>query len=208
MTLNVSNLAPGGINNLTVFPWFDGFESGLDDWTVNDLSVATDRVYEGSNSAYSANAQTNQPQAYVEFDDVGVGARRIESVEWYWQETSGSKGGGLRILNSDGNVECGFATDNPEWYVFDADNDTARVDGGTGYDLWVYTRLWFDWENSEFCLRVKDIDGGGGGHSSKHGLAHGVDAARINIDCFHTGGGGWQGGDGIEMWFDSLLVEF
>ncbi|PSP79668.1 hypothetical protein BRC81_03970 [Halobacteriales archaeon QS_1_68_20] len=97
---------------------FDSFENGLGDWAVQHGGFSTRGVsIRGSVSAGNFEASSSLVQASWTAYDGGERPRRFS---FYYRETHNSNGGGVRLKNSDGNVEVGFATDNPQWKVFDA----------------------------------------------------------------------------------------
>lgn len=122
--------------------FYEGFESGIGRWKVHEESWGrTSRAaYEGD---YSAGISSRGQMSALASVDLGSG-ERVGRVSYYWAETGGSYGGGLRLLNGDGAVEIGTASDNPQWVVDDAEG-VATVDRGGDFGNWIRTDIRFDW---------------------------------------------------------------
>ena len=185
------------------FDFETGDTSRWDD--VNDLSAVTGTVYNGSYSGHCDNAQSGTYQARVVPPGYS-GGKQPGEYEYYWYETDDSFGGGIRLFNSNGNVEVGTATDNPEWDIDDG-NGVNQVYGGDGYGRWVRFRLTFDWGAGTFSADFEDLQSGSSFTDSGRPLKQGVDIERIQIEDYNKGGWAASGdvGDGnIEQWFDDI----
>lgn len=119
----------------------ESFEEGLGRWAVETDSLQrTDAVaYDGE--YYAAITDTSEfttlATTAIDLDE------RLSSISYYWQETSRSYGGGLRVFDGEGNPEIGAATDNPQWVV-SSGNGVDRIGRGVEYRTWVRTTIEFD----------------------------------------------------------------
>lgn len=177
------------------------FETGdLSRWdTSSALSIRWRDAYTGEYSGY-VNTSTSSTVA-TEVPDWLNGGARLAEFEFFFEEWSSSTGGGVRFLNSNGNVEFGIATDNPEWDV-DAANYSGQVHGGGGYNNWIRFRVTFDWAKGTFSVDFEDMDGTAAHTESGFELYHGVDIEKFQIDEYN--GGTWQSGNDIQMNFDDF----
>ena len=182
-------------------PVVDGFEDGSvsDTWDVNNLSAVQDRVFEGSYSAYTSNSSSGTYIARWQPSDLSGGAE-IGFFRFYYQETTNQSGGGFRLLNSNGNVEFGAASDNDEYEV-DGATGITQLSDGSGYDDWVRVTLTFDWSagtvDVEF-YNIPDDDTATGTFDLKQG----VDVETLQFDDYSSGS--WQTGDSMDMWIDNV----
>ena len=136
--------------------------------------------------------------------DFTVGGQRINRFEFYYREVSNnSNGGGIRMYNSNGNVELGLATDNPDW-VADGANGPNVFYGGDGYERWVRAEAVFDWSAGTATVTFKDQQSGYS-ESITVDLKQGIDFEYFKIEDY-SAGGGWAGGTKLIMWFDSIRV--
>lgn len=187
-------------------PNFYGFESGdVSRWdVVNDLTAVTDRVFEGTYAGKCSNAQSGQPQAYVIPSTLEFGSKPSQ-IRYYWQETSNQSGSGVRLFNSGGGFEIGFATDNPQWVIEDTNGfETVRSNFSQDYDKWVRVTFKFDWPNGEVTINVKDLTESGSTNYGPYTLNQNQDIERIQIDDYQSNT--WQTGGAIDSWFDSFEV--
>lgn len=184
------------ISSSVVYDLETGDTSRWDD--VNDLSATTSQVYAGSYAGICDNAITNGYQAKVNIYD---GGRQPSEFEFFWRETSFSYGGGLRLLNSDGEFELGLATDNPGWAIDDG-SGVQKVYSGDGYDRWIRFTITFDWSNGEFSADFEDLSSGSTYTDSGRQLKKGKDLEVLRLEDYT--GGTWQDGDSMNMWFDNI----
>lgn len=182
------------------------FETGdVSQWDdVNDLTAVSNRANTGTYAGYCGTAQSGTHQAYARpYDGDGV---QITSFEYYWQETQNSSGNGIRLINSNGNVEVGTATDNPQWEIDDGNGLSEVTNYQTNaYDIWTRFTLTFDWGVGTFSVDFERPSTGQNYTETGRPLKQGVDIARVQIDDFS--GGTWQSGTGIDSWFDDITVE-
>nr|WP_238987719.1 fibronectin type III domain-containing protein [Halobellus captivus] len=187
----------------------DGYENGLKiangsfdslyKWDVSHGGLASGRVYAGENSFFSDADNTGVQAA----QDLST-AYQPDTFSYVYQETSNSFGGGIRLVNSNGDYEGGTAADNPEWDVDFADT-TGQVAGGPGgSDEWVSVEWDFDWSNSQVTVLWEALTSGDT-HSSTHDLYHGADVSRVELWNYNDSAG-WGGGD-LAMWWDAILFD-
>ncbi|MFB6099669.1 MAG: fibronectin type III domain-containing protein [Candidatus Nanohalobium sp.] len=185
---------------------FDSKSDGS--FTVNNgsfNSAASDRVYDGS---YSGSVQADTPS---DPDDFAVWqpwngtGKQASEFEFYFQESSSSYGSGVRLKNSNGNYECGFATNNPQWNVDDSSGIT-EVYGGDGYDRWIRVSATFDWSNSEFTVTFEDLQSGTT-KSYTGSFINGTDIAAVELHNYNSGN--WHPADNPDntyMWWDAFYT--
>jgi len=179
-----------------------GFETGdVSRWdTVNDLSAVTE-PYNGSYSGLCDNAQSGQPQARVVPNGYS-GGLKPDKFEFYYKERSDSFGGGIRLVNSDGNIELGIATDNPNYHIDDGNGDEGLSNGEVG--VWHRMTVVFDWSQGEFSVDFENLSNNNTYTDSNRPLKNGVDIEAIQIDDYTNVSTGWQGGGSIDMNFDDI----
>jgi hypothetical protein len=194
------------------------FETGdVSRWdTVYDLSAVSDRVFAGSFAGFCDTPQTdgtgdggpNDRQASV-IPDGYTGGGQPSQFEFYWQETSGSFGGGIRLFNSNGNPEVGLATNNPQWDITDGNGNT-EVFAGDGYDRWVRFTITFDWGSGTFSTDFEDLQTGSTFSDTNRPLINGTDIEQIRIEYYSSGnfvtGSLGSNQKAIEMWFDNISI--
>jgi PKD repeat protein len=178
----------------------DSFESGLSKWSINDGGFQQRGAsIDGSYSAGNFEDSSSKIQARW---DAYEGGEQPRKFSYYYRETRNSNGGGLRVKNSDGDIEVGFATDNPQWDIYDADGST-QIYNGDGYGQWVYVEITFDWENDEYVLYVED-QSTGTTRIHTGDLREGVDAERVEVANY---AGDWGGGSSFHMNVDDVAFE-
>lgn len=181
--------------------FFEGFEDGTDRWevfvsdgwrTVGGLSHTGDQ---------SAAASRGTHTRRIAAADVNTTAPATE-FSYYWLEVGGSYGGGVRLLNDAGEVELGFATDNPEWVVDDA-SGVEVVGSGEGYERWVETAAAFDWAAGTADVSFRDLESGET-YEGTHSLKAGENVSRIQLSGF-TSEHGWETSSCRMAWDDISL---
>lgn len=197
-----------GTPTSTIAP-LDGFEGDLAAWAVErgEWGQRDDVAYAGTYSGgitvggpdtgdYIGTLATATPESLA-------GGARPATIEHYWYEREESFGGGLRLVNSRGNVELGVATDNPEWVVEGADGFT-EVYGGDGYGRWIRTTIDFDWAAGTASVTFADQQSGTE-RGTEVTLAAGSDIERIRLSGF-TSEQGWRT-ESCHMFWDEIRVE-
>jgi chitodextrinase/type 1 fimbria pilin len=175
----------------------ESFEYGLRTWSVNDGGFRQRGAsIDGSVSGGNFEDSSSKIQAS---DTVYPDGHQPRTFSYYYRETRDSNGGGVRVTNSDGDIEVGFATDNPQWDVYDADGST-QIYNGDGYGQWVYVEITFDWENDEYVLYVED-QSTGTTQTHTGDLREGVDVERVEVANY---AGDWGGGSSFHMNVDNV----
>lgn len=205
--------------NYTVYDnWSENFESNTSgDFTFNHADMDTFKnpnMTDYSAGIESPNTDIDSPTGGLAETDVSP--HRYQSFEFYWNETTSSQGGGVRVLSENGNPVLGFATDNPQWVVSDADGQT-EIYTSSDYKIWTKVKFDINWSNYTYQLEVKTIDDShvethsGDLNNSNDLQTSGSGIGEVMIDNYNGGFGhiGW-GSDGhqIEMWFDSFSLKY
>lgn len=191
--------------------WTDGFEDGsLDEWTRLDTAFSATTSF-ARNGQYSAGvnvtASTTTDFAYTTPDGY-AGGRQPTVIQISLRENSMSAGSGVRLQNSNGDYEAGFATNNPEWFS-SFSTGVSQFYGGDGYDRWLQVRFEFDWSAGEVTLWVRDPETDTI-QTTTGSLRHGVDIEAITFSNFAAGSWDpldWGGGTSDCMsWIDDLSL--
>jgi len=172
-----------------VSDFFDGFEDGdFDGWEQNTFSIVETRTLgEYSVEPYGSLIGDKEGSRIPPNASGGVDPR---DFEFYWNESSNSHGGGVRLFNSNGNVEMGAATNNPQWIV-DSGNGMEEVYYGDGYDRWIRVRVYnFDFDVGTFDVTFEDQQSGSTTTVNRP-LKQGVDIEKIQVDNHDNYS--WQG---------------
>ncbi|MCY4730553.1 hypothetical protein KY092_08270 [Natronomonas gomsonensis] len=186
-----------GGGSTTEVIYSEGFEDGsLDGWTVNELSVVSDRSFQSTYSVYSNNGLGSSTQAY---DIISNGGKQLDTFSYYYQETSSSAGGGVRLVNSDGDFEIGVATANPQLQI-DDNNGIEQVAYGS-YDTWYRVEYDFDWTNNDVDITWENMGSGSVETFNNRPLKQGVDIEQVNVENYNFYE--WRTG-GYEMWHDGF----
>jgi hypothetical protein len=180
------------------------FETGdVSRWdATTHLTTQNNRVYSGSYAGHTDIRGTYNYLAVVSSNEYPT---QPSGFEYFWQEKKiESFGGGIRLLNSNGEVEVGLASNNPEWTIDDG-NGIYEVFSGDGYNRWVRFKITFDWENGTFSTDFEDLKSGSTYSDSGRPLKQGTDIAKMRLETYETGT--WTGGDDyIEMWWDNISL--
>ncbi|MFB6175981.1 MAG: hypothetical protein ABEI99_02340, partial [Halobaculum sp.] len=161
--------------------------NSLDEWTVlNDaFGSQTSYAFEGERSFGLRDRDLRKRVAVYEPEEMADGIRP-SSFTVYWLELRESFGGGMRFVDSDGNVIGGFATDNPEWYVEHSEPDTLEQIGetATGYETWVETTVSFDWSAGTMTVTFANTAASDNRASTTVPLIEDSDIARVEVQNF------------------------
>jgi hypothetical protein len=172
--------------------------------TNNTLEVETDRVNSGTYTGYVTDSGTSaDPEATI---DLGDAAGQISAFEYYWNETDDSTGGGVKLVNSAGEMELGLATDNPQWEVIDATGENDYTLATQEYDVWIHTRVSnFDWDSSPVTADVTYTRLHDEATNTFLGLElrSGTDITTVELADYSYSS---FGGTAIEMWYDDISV--
>lgn len=202
----VSGLEDGGLRLKTTasYPLFYGFEDGTVDSfsSPGALTASTNRAYEGTYSCYADVAEPTSPIA-TESPDATQGGANVSYFYWYFNEPSAQKGGGIRLWNSNGNLEMGVATDNPQWFINDG-NGFNEVYGGDGYDRWVEVLITLNWGANAFDITITDLSTFSEYSDTGRPLVNGTDFEYFTIDGHNQGA--WNSDSDYGMWVDNIEV--
>jgi len=127
------------------------------------------------------------------------GGRQIDEFVFYFWETDVGDGGGLKLFNSNGNAECGFATNNPQWDVWNG--YVTEIYAGDGYERWVRVEMVFDWSNGQVTFNVEDQSTGSTA-SRTISLINGKDVSYIELLNYDRGFG--SEADYFSLWIDAI----
>jgi hypothetical protein len=88
-------------------------------------------------------------------------------------------------VNSNGNNECGFALDNPEWFIMHDDGLYEQVNSGDGDGRWIYVQLDLDFGAGNFDFFIQDTMIGIT-ESGTRPLLNGVDVDTIELRNYNA----------------------
>lgn len=185
-----------------------GFEGDLAAWTVvreewgRRDEVAYAGMYSGGITAGGPDTGDYIGTLATATPDPLAGGAQPSGVRYYWHEREASFGGGLRLVNSEGDVELGTATNNPGWLVDGADGPT-EFHGGDGYGRWVRADIALDWDTGTATVTFEDQQSGSR-RSTEVGLVEGVDIETVRLSGF-TIEQGWRT-ESCHMFWDELRV--
>lgn len=190
--------------------WRESFEDGnLNEWNVqsSNFQIKTNYVYSGSYSAGAevSSGQTNMGEVTPNMFSGGV---KPSEMSFRYLETSTSHGGGMGLYDGSGNIVTGYATDNPQWVVWDG-GSWNQIYNGDGYTRWVEVTYTFDWANGQYDYRIRDPSSGiiktG---TANLGSTNGITKFAIKNDAGFDGTSGFDGGNDFNMWFDAISIEW
>ncbi|MBX0303577.1 hypothetical protein [Haloarcula salinisoli] len=161
-----------------------GFEDPqLTAWTVEDDRWGRSEAYAYSGDA-SAGVETDDEVSLLATaspSELGGGAQ-IRELKYYWRETSNSNGGGLVLVNSDGEFELFTGSNNPQWNVINEPEIAQRNEpsDGYGYERWIETALTFDWDDGTVEVAFTDLTAGEG-TTGTFDLVNGTDVETLRL---------------------------
>lgn len=198
-----------------------GFETGTtlrdDRWFVGEhddgaeLARAEEFAHSGGFSIGLAGTPLDVLATVQLFGRNEVRGRRISRLRYHWLETGESFGGGVLLLNSDGELELFTGTDNPQWMVLtDEDPSTMPVlYEGDGTRRWIRTEATFDWDAGTAAVAFEDLETGTTRETAVP-LGDGTDVAQIRFTPFtskrYQDGEGFRSGS-CHMYWDDILIE-
>lgn len=184
---------------------FDGFEDGdVSEWTVNtSWSATTSRAYNGSHSGFEDLSSTTYLIAERSFNT------EITTFELYWQETSGSYGGGYNLTNSSGNRVFSFGTGNPSW-IYTSGSSGFLLYSGDGYGRWIRSTVTLDDSNNDVTLEMEDLSSGAlkstTANYDNSGPVTGMEIVNISTPDDLANKTDTSSGS-YEMWTDDIQIE-
>jgi len=207
---NVVSIEPEGIPYLN-----EDFQDDLSDWgnVYNGFTLRTDRSYEGGQSGGVKDGDPTYLQAE---HDMGGGVK-IEAIEWFWTEETNSYGGGLKLINSNGDEECGAFSSNPDWDLLKGGSggyngyQLVYIKSNQNYEDWNRFRIYFDWNNSKFRFYGVDL-ADNETFIGEYNLLNGVDIQKVQIVNYSADNNATnteppQGTNSpMYMWFDNIRM--
>ena len=179
----------------------DDFENGVGDWTnaASSFSQLTDFSYEGSASGgINDGSQPNvlgELEAESEFQPF--------DARFYYRETSSQTGSGLRFIDGNGNHVVSWASDNPQWLVYD-DNGFYEIDDADGYERWIEIYFNFYWDKGEYDIRVEDLQSGRVEKRTGRTLENATGVKKIRLQ--NQNSEDWSDTSPVYSWFDNIRV--
>lgn len=185
---------------------FEDSEMGLWDIAAEEWGRSTEYQNTGE---YSAGLTKGGPDTRDFISTIATaspanldGGVRISEFTYHWLELESSFGGGVRLFNSDGNLEVGVASNNPSWII---DAGTENEVTADGYRRWIETSLSFNWGDGTVSVGFVDTETGTT-HSGEYSLKQGADVETIEISAY-TGARGWKSESCHMYWDDIAVVE-
>ncbi len=170
------------------------YENGLGEWVANEDAFVqkTNYSYEGSASAGIQEPGSDVDNVVLGYWEAGS-AMQPEVWEFFWRENSNSSGGGLRLVNSNGNYEASFSTKNPQWTLSDGTSYNEEVKGDNNvYEEWIRVRFYFNWTSQEYDYEIKNMNSGTTRSGSGRSLENGLDVKRVNLEIYN------------DQWYETL----
>jgi outer membrane protein assembly factor BamB len=162
--------------------FFESFESGgADSWDYPEeesFEVVEDSDYAQRGSYYVRASLAGKTPASTTVVPGGIQPLTF-SYAFDGFDPDTSDGGAVRLRNSNGEVECSFMTNGPQWEVEDANGITQIDSGESG---WVLVSAIFYWD---VAFSVTFEGGLSAGYNGK--LIHGVDIETIEISQYSDG---------------------
>jgi len=198
-----------GIINEAESPYFtEDFEGGNSGQFSNDggfdnFTASTADVYAGNYSLLAEATYTDNNQyAAATVDSSGV--QPSQTTHFFKDiNSSESYGCAVRYLNSNGNVECSFMSNNPEWEVQDASGVT-QISSGVGE--WTSVTTSYDWSAGTFTVDFQQERNGSLSASHSGDLRHGVDVSVIRVSNYTSGRFENHSNDYMKSYFDDFEV--
>lgn len=195
-------LENSGLSELTSVKTL-GFETGnLSQWdTVNDLQVVTNRVYQGTYSGFSTNAQSGTFQARTE---VYPNGNQPDKFEYFYQITKNGFGQAVRLWDGNGNPICGSGDNNNEWFVY-SDVGVSNLGVSPSANQWLRHSFYFDWENGNFDIDFEAL--GTGDTYTDLNLPLSANASPVvALEIEDYNNGNFKDGGDIDTWFDEFRI--
>lgn len=180
---------------------YDFSTGDFSNWdNINTMSISTDEVYSGSYSALCNGSTTSNEGSTVVFP----GGKTPKNIEFTWKESTNNNGGGLSIINSNGNLEFSMVTDGTEWeYVSNSGVNTVLDPSVT--DQWTKFSARMNWEDDRLVLDYESLESDTSKTEKGLFLRQGVDMEKIAVIDYNDGS--ITPGSQIEMWIDNILIE-
>lgn len=182
------------------------FEDGTSDgWTLQNEMQVKSNVARGSYSIGAENGSANKDLAYIVPYSTG---KSIYQLEFYWQETSSSNGGGLDILDTSGNSIARICTSNPDVEIQDSGTDRLKILETGNYNVWYYFKYTFHWDTGTYDLYAEDTSTGESTTLTGRGMLNNTNFSKLYIHnaTFFSSSNVWNGGEPFYMWWDDFAI--
>ena len=171
--------------------------SNIDDWEILDNNFS---IYDNPSFKETTvfGIETNSANKDIAKYTIPCNKFQPSNFSFYWYETSSSTGGGLRLFDDEGNLIVGFASDNDQWDLQDADGWHRTKDTDNNYEVWTCVNLKFDWENGTYNYEIKRLSDDYKVEGTKN-LNSTNPIKEIYISEYHDYN--WGGDGRMYMWF-------
>jgi len=163
-----------------------------------------------NSGSFIANTDTTAATAGTVVPTGFSGGLQITTFEYYWKERIRSSGGGIRLRNSNGNVELSTMTDNPQWEIETANGINEVKDPRPAiaqYGSWTRFTVTFDWGAGTFDIDFETPSTGKQTTQTGFPLKNGVDIEQIELVNYSAGTFGSGVGDLIMSWDDIFFKQ-
>lgn len=138
------------------------FDAPVDDWVIVDEGAQVSTVSCGQNGGKAHSLEILQERTTS--IDIAMlvlpYTMELQSLRFFYREWITSTGGGIRLLNDQGKVEVGIATDNPQLIVQDKQS-FHEVHGGPRdprYGMWVRVEVECHWSSRSLNVTWTRMD--------------------------------------------------
>jgi len=180
--------------------YFD-YESGLNGW--QDTSSAgigrSSTSYRGGYSLFIENTSDGGIETVYELD----AEDQIQRLTFHYRETGSSNGGGMRLLNAEGDQVMGAVTTNPGWAVIDS-GGKGEFYSNSSYQEWHRVEIDFDWDAGIAEVNWQNVESGDRAAYTAGLENTGSGVSKMQIQSY---AGGWNtGGNELVYWLDEVEV--
>jgi hypothetical protein len=180
--------------------YFD-YESGLNGW-VDASSASVDRSttsHEGTHSLFIENTSDAGIETIYKLD----AEDQIQRLTFYYRENTNSYGGGMRLLNAEGDQVMGAVTTNPGWAVIDSGGKTEFYSSSNYYE-WHRVEIDFDWDAGLADVNWQNVESGDRAAYTAGLENTGSGVLKMQVQSYANG---WNT-DGAELtyWLDEVEV--
>jgi hypothetical protein len=107
-------------------------------------------------------------------------------------------------VNSNGNNECGFALDNPQWFIEHGNGPYEKVNNADGVGRWIYVQFDLDFGAGNFDFFIQDTMTGTT-ESGTRPLLNGVDVDTVELRNFNALPK-FTATDACYTWYDDVRI--
>ena len=174
------------------------FEDGLGEWTAQHPSVDTSGSGYDSGSALTADAEETSTD--YDLATLSVDGRPV-SIQFRYNERSGSEGAGLFLRDAAGKNFLKAGTSNPDYEV-ESNTEAGSISGSTYYGDWAEVRIHLDWEEQAARVQFEDLSSGDVNETTV-----GFDTRTLSVLAFNNANS-IGGGNKTRMRLDDVLVRY